>query len=197
MNSDADLPPTQVNLPPTEPVRTEAAVVREPLVPREAPVDPLAYEPIDPAWFARVDDRLRSLQTMMALVGLVAVAALGLSIYALIHDKPSNDGASQQHVADIDSRVSRLEATAPTSGTTNDLASQLSQKANVQDVQKLSGRVAGLQAAVGKNTTAVSSATGSIGQLKGSVGQLTTQVNQLSQQVANGSPQATTTTTTP
>ena len=68
---------------------------------------------------ARFDDAIRSLRSGLALVGLVAIAALGVSIYALLrHDRDpvryigSQRGlATQADVSRLAGRVNHLDAT--------------------------------------------------------------------------------------
>jgi hypothetical protein len=158
---------------PTEPVPpVDPRVPREPIA-RER-VRGEAYEtayPADAAWWARIDDRLRTLTTMLALVGIVALGALGLAVYALVHDRPSRSGASEARVSALADRVSRVEdrtSGAASSATTSNLAGRLSQKANKEDVQKLADQVSQLR---GTGTSA-------------DVARLSARVDQLAKQVA-------------
>ena len=84
-------------------------------------------------------DQLRSLRTGLAIVGLIAVAALAVAVYAVLTKDEVSDagaGASAQKVADLDDRVDALEADVKTRAT-KDQVSQLS-----DDVKALSDKVA-------------------------------------------------------
>ena len=84
-------------------------------------------------------DQLRSLRTALAIVGLIAVAALAVAVYAVLTKDEVSDagaGASSQQVADLDDRVDALEADVKTRATKNQV-SQLS-----DDVKALSDKVA-------------------------------------------------------
>jgi cell division protein FtsL len=88
-------------LPPTEP----AQPIRE----REV----VTSHELEPAWVQEVLDRLRSLRTAVALVGVVAVAALGLALWALLMQEEEGDarrGASAERVRDLEDRVDDLES---------------------------------------------------------------------------------------
>ena len=82
-------------------------------------------------------DQLRSLRTALAIVGLIAVAALAVAVYAALTKDEVSDagaGASSQQVADLDDRVDALEADVKTRATKNQV-SQLS-----DDVKALRSR---------------------------------------------------------
>jgi hypothetical protein len=66
-------------LPPTEP----AQPIRE----REV----VTSHELEPAWVQEVLDRLRSLRTAVALLGVVAVAALALALWALLMQEEEGD----------------------------------------------------------------------------------------------------------
>ena len=58
-------------------------------------------------------ERLRSLRTAVALVGVVAVAALALALWALLSEQANDDdrrGASAARVAALSDRVDVLES---------------------------------------------------------------------------------------
>lgn len=60
----------------------------------------------------RLEDSLNSLRTGLMIVGVIAVAALGVAIYALMKDDEggaaSGNAASESRVSQIDDRVDRL-----------------------------------------------------------------------------------------
>jgi TolA-binding protein len=62
--------------------------------------------------FARLEDAISSLRTALVVVGVLAVAALGLALYAVLHDSGSTGttrgAASADRVARLDDRVDRL-----------------------------------------------------------------------------------------
>ncbi len=87
-------------------------VLRGPVVPG-APAPPVAAGPVgvDPDWAIGAEDRLRTLQGLLALASILALAALGVAIWALVDDDDSaRQGASQGRVAALTERVERLEA---------------------------------------------------------------------------------------
>jgi hypothetical protein len=56
----------------------------------------------------RLEDAIRSLRTGITIVGVIAVAALAVAIYALVQANGSSSGGARSGVAS-DSRVSQLE----------------------------------------------------------------------------------------
>lgn len=155
---------------PTEPVRPREPIVRE----RETVA---SYETGDSLWLA-IDDRLRSIRMMLALVAIIALAALGLSIYTLVDQNNDSDKASAARVAALSDRVGRLEGKTSTSestgaDTTNSLAGRIAQKADKQDLQDLSDEIDKLKSS------------NSSGASQSSLTRLSTRVDQLAQQVAD------------
>ena len=93
----------------------------EPLRPIEPAPPPVVQERVvtpaaDPNFvLARLEDAVDSLRTWLAVVGMLAVVALGVSVYALTKaDDSSGDGgsraglASDERVSRVDDRVDRL-----------------------------------------------------------------------------------------
>ncbi len=89
----------------------------EPLRPAPAPRQPVAYEPAPPPTvdvttvLARLEDTIDSVRTGLMIVGVIAVAALGVAIYALMKDdgtSSSAGGASGARVSTLEDRVDRL-----------------------------------------------------------------------------------------
>lgn len=87
---------------PTEPLRPaqRAPVVED----RVAGPDPILL---------RLEDALDSLRTGLMIVGVIAVAALGVAIYSLVSQEDGGDGsrsalASDSHVSELDDRVDRI-----------------------------------------------------------------------------------------
>jgi flagellar biosynthesis chaperone FliJ len=88
-------------LPPTEPA--------EPIREREV----VTSHELEPVWVQEVLDRLRSLRTAVGLLGVVAVAALGVALWALLTQEEEDDarrGASSERVRDLEDRVDNLES---------------------------------------------------------------------------------------
>ena len=113
-------------LPPTRPA--------EPLPEREVVT---TTEP-DPGWVQEILDRLRSLRTGLALVGVLATAALGVGLWALLSQEEEGDarqGASRERVQALDERVDELESE------TEDAASQNAVQGLRDQQQELEERV--------------------------------------------------------
>jgi peptidoglycan hydrolase CwlO-like protein len=68
----------------------------------------VAYVSDEAIWREHIHDRLRSLTTAVTLASLVAVAALGVTLWALFAD-PADD-ASADRVQRLEQRVDQLEA---------------------------------------------------------------------------------------
>lgn len=95
----ARLPPEEPTrgLPPARPIASERTVVRT------APEETL---------WAEVLDRLGSLRTGLVVVAVLALAALGVSLWALLDDAgdPDRENASRVRVERLADRVDRLES---------------------------------------------------------------------------------------
>jgi hypothetical protein len=71
-------------------------------------------------------DRVRSLQTALAVVGVLAAAALGVALWSLLGDDDEGGdgrGASTQRVSRLQDRVERLEDRVDERATKNDVSS--------------------------------------------------------------------------
>lgn len=85
----------------------------EPLRPgQHAPVTEERVVGPDPV-LLRLEDALDSLRTGLMIVGVIAVAALGVGIYSLISQDDADDGsrsglASDSRVSELDDRVDRI-----------------------------------------------------------------------------------------
>jgi outer membrane murein-binding lipoprotein Lpp len=100
-----------MSLPPDRPT--------EPLRPAPVPRQPVAYEPVPPpaapaidvtAVLVRLEDAIASVRTGLMIVGVIAVAALGVAIYGLMKDDNTSSGgggASSSRVATLEDRVDR------------------------------------------------------------------------------------------
>ena len=105
---------------PTEPLRP-ARIVPEPAPPPAPPPAAVVQErvvapmPDSSAILVRLEDAVDSLRMGLIVVGLIAAAALGVAIYALLHndDAATNSGsrsglASDARVSRVNDRVDRL-----------------------------------------------------------------------------------------
>ena len=88
---------------PTEPLRP---IRPEPPVVEERYVAPAGVDTT--SMLLALEDAVGALRTWLAVVGLVAVAALGIGIYALMQDDDANTSGSRSGLAS-DERVSRLD----------------------------------------------------------------------------------------
>lgn len=133
-------------------------------------------------------DKLRSLQTALALVGVLAAAALGVALYAVLSSDEEGDGrgASSSRVSQLEEDVDRLNERVEDRATENSV-SELR-----QDVEELNGDVEQAQSEGG----GAEEATQAVEDLRGDVDQLEQQVEDLAQQ-AEAQPSEEGTTTTP
>jgi len=99
-----------MSLPPDRPTeRLQPQPPRQPVV-EERYVTPA----VDPnAVLLRLEDSVNSLRTGLMIVGVIAVAALGVAIYALMQDDGGGSGsrsglASDSRVSQLDDRIDRL-----------------------------------------------------------------------------------------
>lgn len=72
-----------------------------------APREPLHS---DSTWREHVEDRLHSLTRALAVVAVLAVAALGISLWALLAEDDDDGRARARAVRSLEDRVERLEA---------------------------------------------------------------------------------------
>jgi predicted RNase H-like nuclease (RuvC/YqgF family) len=123
-------------------------------------------------------DQLRSLRTALAIVGVIAVAALGVALYTVLTKEEESDtgaGASQQQVAKLAGRVDALEADVKNLATKDDV-NQIA-----DDVKALDNRVD----EVAKQARSASSSDngGTDKQARSSIDQLNQSVQTLNQNV--------------
>jgi polyhydroxyalkanoate synthesis regulator phasin len=162
-------------LPPDRP--TERLQPAAPPPQYERVVDPRAPVATDATiLFTRLEDAISSLRTWLAVIGLVAVAALGLGLYAVLRNDTGATGAtaSADRVARLNDRVDRLsrqvqELRSATSGTT-----ALSRR-----VDALSRQIATLRSSQGANGSSSTDTTRALQDLNRRVDDLTRQVQQL------------------
>lgn len=92
--------------------------------PREA-VRETVVEDGDAGWMARLEDRLSSLRTAVALVGVLAAIALGLALVELLSDDDEaggDRGASPARVDGIEDRLDKVDERLENRVTSGDLS---------------------------------------------------------------------------
>jgi DNA repair exonuclease SbcCD ATPase subunit len=165
-------------LPPSQPA--------EPLREREV----LTSTELDPAWTQEILDRLRSLRTAIALLGVLSVAALGVGVWALLTQEDEGDaqrGASQERVRELEDRVEALEAE------TEDAASQDAVEQLRDEQRELEERLSAVEdqsdgAALEDVQADVRQLSDDLEQVGQSIQQLEQRVDDLEQQQAQDSP---------
>lgn len=169
-------PPTDRPTEPLRPLRPTPPVVEERYVAPSA--DPI---------LVRLEDAVASLRTWLAIVGLLAVVALGVGIYALVakNDTSSRGSRSElatdQRVSRVDDRVDRLKS--QVQSLRSALASSSGASGAGADTAALSDRVDQLEQT--SKTLAARPATDSsqaVKQLSGRIDDLARDVEQLKQQ---------------
>lgn len=156
----------------------------EPLHPREPHVrEGVPAEVADTLWVQRLEDQVRSLKGLVALLGVLAAAALGVAVWALLSSEDDDGGrtASADRVARLDARVDQLEddvAEVAKQSDTTQLRDDLDQKASKADVDALSGQVEELSSSLDASATDENAA--AISELQGRVDSLAQQVEALS-----------------
>jgi outer membrane murein-binding lipoprotein Lpp len=164
-----------------------------PTHPPDAPLPPRYEREVavtagdDLVWREEVLDRLDSLRTAVVLLGLVAVAALGVALWALLTQEEEGDarrGASVEQVRDLEERVDELEQDVEQASPREEV-SQLS-----DSVESLDERIGALedrverQADGGASEQAVEDLQGDVQEVGDAVEQLGDAVEQLDQRVA-------------
>jgi outer membrane murein-binding lipoprotein Lpp len=177
-----------VSLPPDpdEPTRRLPPTHRpDPLPPREYERE-VAVTGDDLVWREELIDRLNSLRNAVVLLGILAVAALGIALWALLTQEEESDarrGASVDRVRDLEDRVEELEQDVERAPS-RDALSQLS-----ENVESLDERVGALedrverQGAGGASEQAVEDLQGDVQQVGDAVEQLGDAIEQLDQRV--------------
>ena len=149
--------------PPEEPTRPLSPAVHE----RE-----IAAPAEDPYRTEILLDQLRSLRAALAIVGVIAVAALGVALYTVLTKEEESDtgaGASRQQVEELADRVDALE-------------SDVEDRATKDDVSQIADDVE----ALGKRVDRVAKQSGSSGtdsEARSSIDQVDENVRTLSQSV--------------
>lgn len=123
----------------------------EPRRPRDAAVTHERTDVADRGWAAGLDDQLRSLKGLVAMLGVLAAAALGVALYALLSEDDADGGTGGERVSQLDDRVGALEDRAESSPEEADvkgLRQDLDDKADQSDVEGLGEQVDELRSAV-------------------------------------------------
>jgi hypothetical protein len=114
-------------IPPPGPIATERTVVRT--------------EPEETLW-AEVLDRLGSLRAWVVIVAVIALAALGVALWALLDNDADREDASRVRVERLADRVDRLESQVARTASEGGLAAIRDRQATLQRrVQALRVRV--------------------------------------------------------
>jgi hypothetical protein len=138
-------------------------------------------------WREEIVDRLNSLRTAVVLLGILAVAALGVALWALVNQEEETDarrGASADQVRDLEERVEDLEQDIERAPS-GDALSQLSETVESLDerVGAVEDRVERERGEGGASEQAVEDLQGDVEQLGDAVEQLGDAVEQLDQRV--------------
>ena len=160
-NPTRRLPPTG----PAEPLREREVVIAEP----------------DPVWVQEVLGRLRSLRTWVALVGVLALAALGVGLSALLTQEEEADArqsASLERVQELESRVGALESE------TEDAASEDAIKGLRDQQQALEKRLSAVEDQA-SDDSGVEDVQADVRQLSDAVDQIGQSIEQLDQRVGD------------
>jgi hypothetical protein len=163
-----------MSLPPDQPTRR---VPVAPAAPRQVPVTPAVptaavYAGDDVYWREQVIARLDGVRTGLAIIGTVAVIALGLAIWALLREH--QDRSSGSGVAARSAQIRGLRDDIDT------LRSQIANRATTGQLEAVSKQVA---AAGQSSTPATATDTSATDALNKSVSQLNQQVADLGQRV--------------
>ena len=147
----------------------------------------------DPRAVAATYGSLESLRTALTVVGLIAIIAAGLAVWALlrphhgrtiIHQAPANTAA----IATLTARVNHLDATVRSlrsSGGTQGANTQSLATRNAAQVSQLASKEAALSAKVSQLTGKEAALSGQVSQLQGRVASLSGQVSQIKAQTTS------------
>jgi outer membrane murein-binding lipoprotein Lpp len=172
---------------PTEPLRRRrAAPVVEPVVERVVPPAPVFEErvvapAVDPnVILLRLEDAIDALRTWLVIVGLVALAALCVAIWAVTHDDTSRGGgsrsglASDERVTQVENRVDRLSrqvqdlrVAGGSSGDTSALANRIDNlDSQIKSLSGGSAAAGGTQTAIDELSTRIDNLASDVETLK-------------------------------
>ena len=148
---------------------------------RLPPAEPVAYSDVEELRFREdVRDRLRSLTTAVVMLAVLAVAALGIAIWALLDGQDSDEpkAASASQVSALEHQVNDLEADVKNSASKNDLQ-QLSKRE-----QELAAKVDELDTQTTQTADGVSTVSKDVDTLQQDVEDLQGRVDALEQGAA-------------
>jgi peptidoglycan hydrolase CwlO-like protein len=140
--------------------------------------EPVAYRDAQELLFReQVRDRLRSLTTSVALLAVLAVAALGVAIWALLstQDDGGTQAASVSRVRALENHVDALAADVKNAASQNDL-----QRLNRRE-QELAGKVDALDKQATQTSDDLDTVTSDVDTLKQDVQDLQQRVDALEQ----------------
>ena len=162
-----------------DPTRRIPEIPPRDLPPAYAPAAPVYAEDEDPRVLS---DRIRSLQTALALLGVLAVAALGVALWALLtgddddQQRVDRRGASTERVAELEARVDELR------GAVRDAPSAEAVQQLQDDQQQLQTQVDEVaEAAGGEQTATDEEARAAVEQLTSQVAELEARIDQVEQ----------------
>ncbi len=115
---------------------------RRPVDPGGVPVAP--DDPGGPAWPERVEDQIRNLKQLLAVVGVLALIAVGVALWALLGEDEDSGSASAERVARLDDRVDQLEKEVGDTSEESDvnrLEKELENKADQDELEKVRDEV--------------------------------------------------------
>lgn len=158
----------------------------EPRRPREPAVTHERTGYADRAWAVKIDDQLRSLKSMMALLGVLAAAALGVALYTLLaDDEDAGGGAGGERVSRLDDRIGALEDRAEKASDDGDvkrLREDLGDKAEQDDVEALGEQLDELRSAVEAGSGEDAASAEDLAALSNRVDELAAEVEELQEQ---------------
>ena len=149
------------------------------------PLQPLPPDPVvaaeDPAWHALVLDRLDSLRTAVAIVGVIAVAALVLSIWTFLRERDDRDrlrgGTQAAAIANLRDRVDSLASRVNSRATTTSVGDLRKQVDNRLNGLSKSSKDAQARASVTKLQTSVDDLSKAVTKLDQRVAKLESQTS--------------------
>jgi uncharacterized coiled-coil protein SlyX len=142
--------------------------------PRRGPT--VYVEPDEALWRQEVRDRLRSQTTAITLVAVLAFAALGVGLWAVLSDAQQDDGASSARVRSLEQRMDRVESAL------SQRAAALENVARLRDRQQaLEQRLEGLEQRIADSAESLDSTTQAITATQQAIEQLEERVDQLEQ----------------
>jgi tetrahydromethanopterin S-methyltransferase subunit B len=130
------------------------------------------------AWRDEVLDRIGTLRALLAVAGVIAVAGLGVGLWALLSldGEDSGGGASRERVSELEDRVDDLESAADSAPSRSDL-SELR-----EDQRALEDKVDAVEKTAQSSQQAVDELDQDVQDLQRQIDELETSVEDVSQQ---------------